>query len=120
MRLKGKSAPMSAVELKRRIPDVAAVARDLYQIEFRKDTAHCPFPENHSHGDHDPSLRHDRKKNRLFCASQKCLGDKGVAANVRARDGMGKSGKGPTSRAYASWRSAPRASHLPRPVSGFS
>ncbi len=73
-------SPISAAELKRRIPDVAAVARDLYQIEFRKDVARCPFPENHSHGDRDPSLRHDRKKKRLFCASQNCLGEKGVDA----------------------------------------
>ncbi len=71
---------MSAAELKRRIPDAAAVARDFYQIEFRKDAGRCPFPENHSHGDRDPSLRFDRKKNRLFCASQKCLGEKGVDA----------------------------------------
>src|SRR5579871_5363741 len=73
-----KSAPMSVAELKRRIPDVAIVARDLYGLDFRKGAARCPFPENHAHGDRDPSLRHDRKKNRLFCASQNCLGEKGV------------------------------------------
>jgi len=75
-----KSAEISAADLKRRIPDVSAVARDLYQIEFKNDTARCPFPGTHSHGDRDPSLRHDRKKNRLFCASRSCFGEKGVDA----------------------------------------
>ena len=78
MRLKRKAAPISAAELKRRIPNVAAVAADLYQIEFRNHAARCPFSENHRHGDRDPSLRHDREKNRLFCASQGCFGEKGV------------------------------------------
>jgi putative DNA primase/helicase len=80
MKNNGTPARMSAAELKRRIPDVAAVANDIYHIEFRKDVGRCPFPERHSHGDRDPSLRFDRKKNRLFCASQKCLGEKGVDA----------------------------------------
>jgi hypothetical protein len=71
---------MPAAELKRRIPNVATVALDLYGIDFKKDVARCPFPQNHSHGDRDPSLRHDRRKNRLFCASQNCLGQKGVDA----------------------------------------
>ena len=80
---------ISAAELKRQIPDVAVVARDLYGIDFRKGVARCPFPENHTRGDRDPSLRHDRKKNRLFCASQHCLGEKGVDAIdlVRRMDG---------------------------------
>ena len=75
-----KSAAISAGELKRQIPDLAIIARNLYGIDFSKDTARCPFPESHSHGDRDPSLRYDRKKNRLFCASQNCLGEKGVDA----------------------------------------
>ena len=80
MRPKLKSAALPVAELKRRVPDLAVVARDLYQVEFRKDIAHCPFPENHSHGDRDPSLRFDKRKNRLFCASQNCFGEKGVDA----------------------------------------
>src|ERR1700682_490151 len=80
MRRKLKSARLTASELKRRIPDVAGVAKDLYQIEFKNGVAQCPFSENHNHGDRDPSLRHDRKKSRLFCASQNCFGDKGADA----------------------------------------
>jgi DNA primase len=75
-----KSAAISAAELKRQIPDVAIVAGDLYGIDFKKGVARCVFPQNHRHGDCDPSLRHDRKKDRLFCASQNCLGEKGVDA----------------------------------------
>jgi uncharacterized protein (DUF927 family) len=78
MRGKLKSTRLTASELKRRIPDVACVARDLYQIEFGNGIARCPFPENHNHGDRNPSLRYDKKKNRLFCASQNCLGEKGA------------------------------------------
>lgn len=77
---KFKSVTISAAALKLRIPDVAAVARDLYGIDFRNGVARCPFPRNHSHGDRDPSLRYDRKKNRLFCASQSCFGERGVDA----------------------------------------
>lgn len=75
-----KSAAISAAELKRQIPSVAIIARDLYGIDFRNGTAPCPFPQNHSNGDRDPSLRFDRRKNRLFCASQNCLGQKGADA----------------------------------------
>jgi DNA primase len=80
MRRKLKSARLTASELKRRIPDVAGVAKDLYQIEFKNGVARCPFSENHNHGDRDPSLRHDRKKRRLFCASQNCFGEQGADA----------------------------------------
>jgi uncharacterized protein (DUF927 family) len=66
--------------LKRRIPDVARVASDLYGIEFRNGVARCPFPGKHSHGDRDPSLRYDRKKDRIFCASQLCFGEQGADA----------------------------------------
>jgi putative DNA primase/helicase len=69
---------ISAAELKHQIPDAGAVAGDLYGIAFRNGMARCPFPNNHAHGDRDPSLRHDRKKNRLFCASQGCLTSTGV------------------------------------------
>src|ERR1035438_3896306 len=75
-----KSAGLTATELKRRIPDVAGVAKDLYQIESRNGVARCPFSENHNHGDQDPSLRYDKKKHRLFCASQNCFGEKGADA----------------------------------------
>lgn len=77
MRHKPISA-LTASGLKRRIPNVAVVAKDLYQIEFRNGVARCPYSENHNHGDRDPSFRHDRKKNRLFCSSQNCFGEKGV------------------------------------------
>ena len=69
---------ISAEELKGRLPSCDAVARDLYGIEFRRNAARCPFPENHNNGDHNPSLRYDPKKDRIFCASQQCFGDKGV------------------------------------------
>jgi uncharacterized protein (DUF927 family) len=71
---------MSASELKRRIPDVARVARDLYSINFQSGVARCPFWEKHNHGDRAPSLRFDKRKNRIFCASQQCFGEKGVDA----------------------------------------
>jgi hypothetical protein len=71
---------MPAAEVKRLIPDVAFVARDLYGVDFKKGTAPCLFPQNHNHGDRDPSLRYDKKKDRLFCASQKCFGEKGADA----------------------------------------
>ena len=71
---------LTASELKGRIPDVAQVASDLYRIEFRNGVARCRFPENHKHGDRDPSMRHDRRKNRVFCASQQCFGEKGADA----------------------------------------
>ncbi len=80
MRRSVKSTTISAAELKSQIPDVAIVAGDLYGVDFRKGVARCLFSQNHSHGDRDPSLRHDRKKDRLFCASQNCFGEKGVDA----------------------------------------
>jgi uncharacterized protein (DUF927 family) len=33
-----------------------------------------------NHGDRDPSLRHDKKKDRVFCASQNCFGSTGADA----------------------------------------
>ena len=75
-----KAQRLTAAELKRRIPDVARVALDLYGIEFRKGVARCPFSDKHSHGDRDPSLRYDRKKRRVFCASQQCFDEKGADA----------------------------------------
>ena len=75
-----KSSRLNAADLKHRIPDVARVASDLYRIEFRNGVARCPFPNKHIHGDRDPSFRYDRKKNRVFCASQQCFGEKGADA----------------------------------------
>ena len=80
MTRKPKVPRLTASELKRQIPEVARVATDLYGIEFRNGVAKCPFSGKHNHGDRDPSLRHDRKRNRLFCASQLCFGEKGVDA----------------------------------------
>ena len=80
MPLKEKPARISAAELKRRTPTIDVVARDFYEIEFRNGIAQCPFPESHSHGDRNPSLRYDRRKNRVFCASQNCFGRNGVDA----------------------------------------
>lgn len=80
MSRKPKCARLTAAELKRRIPDVAKVASDFYGIEFRNGVARCPFPRKHNHGDRDPSFRYDRKKNRVFCASQQCFGEKGADA----------------------------------------
>lgn len=77
---KPKLQRLTAAELKRRIPEVARVANDLYGIEFRNGVARCPFVEKHNHGDRNPSFRHDRKKNRVFCASQQCFGEKGADA----------------------------------------
>lgn len=71
---------ISAEELKGRPPTCDAVAHDLYGIEFLRNAARCPFPANHNNGDRDPSLRYDPKKDRIFCASQQCFGEKGVDA----------------------------------------
>ena len=71
---------ISVEELKRHLPTCDVVAHDLYGIAFKRKVAGCPFPENHHHGDHDPSLRYDAKKDRIFCASQQCFGAKGVDA----------------------------------------
>jgi putative DNA primase/helicase len=73
-----KAGTISAQDLKRILPDVEVVAGDLYGIHFKNGVAHCPFGENHTNGDRDPSLRYDREKNRLFCASQHCFGEKGA------------------------------------------
>jgi putative DNA primase/helicase len=75
-----QSARISAAELKRQIPDVSRVAQDLYGIEFRNGVGRCPFPKNHNHQDRDPSLRYDRTKKRIFCASQNCFSEKGADA----------------------------------------
>ncbi len=80
MATKRRSASIEVSELKRRIPDVAGVARDIYSMELRDGKGRCPFSQKHAHGDRDPSLRYDRRKKRLFCASQNCLGAKGVDA----------------------------------------
>jgi len=71
---------MSAATLKGQIPDASGVAKDLYSIDFRNGVARCPFPGNHNHGDREPSLRFDRRKDRVFCASQNCFGEKGADA----------------------------------------
>ena len=78
-------------ELKRRLPNTEQVARDMYRIELRGGQAKCPFPQNHKNGDRDPSLRYDRGKDRIFCASQQCFeGQRGVDAFglVRTMDGI--------------------------------
>jgi putative DNA primase/helicase len=75
-----QTALLGASELKRQIPDLSSVARDFYGIDFRDSVAKCPFWQNHAHGDSDPSLRYDRRKKRLFCASQNCFGEKGADA----------------------------------------
>jgi uncharacterized protein (DUF927 family) len=75
-----ESPRLDIANLKRQIPDVALVAGDLYHIEFKRGIGRCPFAGNHNNGDHNPSLRFDRKKNRLFCASQNCFGEKGADA----------------------------------------
>lgn len=61
-----------------RLPSADVVARQFYGIEFRRGVAQCPFKQNHNHGDHDPSLRWDRRKGRVFCASQQCFGEQGA------------------------------------------
>jgi AAA domain/Toprim domain len=71
---------MTASDLKQRLPAVDIIAGDLYGIRFTKGAAHCPFPGNHNHGDRDRSLRHDQAKDRIFCASQHCFGEKGADA----------------------------------------
>jgi uncharacterized protein (DUF927 family) len=67
-------------DLKSFLPSVDVIARDLYSIEFRNNVARCPHTGNHKNGDRDPSLRYDRRKNRIFCASQNCFGEKGADA----------------------------------------
>ncbi|HUQ90325.1 MAG TPA: hypothetical protein VM120_01510 [Bryobacteraceae bacterium] len=71
---------MKADELKRHLPSTDAVAADLYGMEWRGNKARCPFTQRHAHGDRDPSARYDQQKDRIFCASQKCFGDKGADA----------------------------------------
>jgi len=67
-------------EIRRQLPGVDEIARQLYGIEFKGGVARCPHVENHAHGDRDPSLRFDKAKNRIFCASQNCFTDKGADA----------------------------------------
>lgn len=73
-------AMISVDGLKARLPTAEQVAHDLYGIEFKHDLARCPFAAKHNHGDRNPSLRFDRKKNRIFCASRGCFGETGVDA----------------------------------------
>ena len=56
---------VSTDELKRWIPRGDIVARDLYNLGFRGDRAHCPCPQKHTGGDRDRSLRYDRSKERF-------------------------------------------------------
>lgn len=77
---KARTSGITAEELKRALPNAAIVARDLYGVQFRRGSARCMFHDRHAHGDRNPSLKHDAKKNRLFCASQECTGTKGVDA----------------------------------------
>jgi hypothetical protein len=67
-------------DLRSRLPAVDVIACDLYGIQFTNGNAACPFPENHNHRDRDHSLRFDRMKGRIFCASQQCFGEKGADA----------------------------------------
>lgn len=71
---------MDLDSLKRDLPSVDRIAADLYGLQFTKGAARCPFPGNHTHGDRDPSLRYDRKKNRIFDPAQNCFGENGVDA----------------------------------------
>jgi hypothetical protein len=71
---------MTTDELRPHIPTVDVVAHDLYGINFKNGCAQCVFPDRHTHGDRDHSLRYDRPKDRIFCASQQCFGAKGVDA----------------------------------------
>ena len=61
--------------LRPKLPSVDVLARELYNIHFRNGIAHCPHTNQHTNGDRNPSLRLD--KERIFCASQGCFGDKG-------------------------------------------
>ena len=50
-----------------------------YGITFNPDgLSHCPFPERHNNGDHNPSLHLNRKTQRIYCESQHCFGEKGA------------------------------------------
>ena len=67
---------VSASEIKFYLPSIDLVASELYGIEFGRDhRALCP-----KHRDHSPSLYHDRGKDRVFCVSHQCFGEKGVDA----------------------------------------
>ena len=67
---------VNATELRSYLPAIDRIAKDLYGIEFGRDhRALCP-----EHDDHTPSLYHDRKKNRVFCTSHLCYGEKGADA----------------------------------------
>lgn len=84
------SQAISADAVRPSLPSVDRIALDLYGINFQKDQERCPFPDRHNHGDRDKSLRFDRGKGRIFCASQQCFGENGVDAFglVQKMDGV--------------------------------
>jgi DNA primase len=58
-------------QIKARV-DLALYAQAYHRIELNeKGWGRCPFPENHNHGDADPSLQ--LYKERLTCHSQRCF-----------------------------------------------
>jgi hypothetical protein len=76
---------ISAKDVRPHLPSVDRVAADLFGIIFGPNhRALCP-----EHEDHSPSLYHDRKKDRVFCVSHGCFGEKGADAfgMVQRRNG---------------------------------
>src|SRR5688572_14023740 len=71
---------MDVESLKSALPTTDRIASQLYGIDWRNRKARRPMSSRHSHGDRDPSLRYDAEKNRIFCASQECFGEKGADA----------------------------------------
>ena len=81
---------MDVGTFKASLPSADRVAASLYNIVFNRNIARCPFTERHTNGDRNPSLRYDSRKERIFCASQHCFGDRGVDAIglVEAMEGL--------------------------------
>ena len=70
---------MKLKEIIRQKSEIELVAREWYDIQFdERGRGRCPFPDNHTHGDANPSLRLDRNKGRIRCFSQGCFNEKGV------------------------------------------
>jgi hypothetical protein len=76
----GDAALTDTDQLRHQIPAPDIIATDLYSIDWRNNQARCPRGDRHQNGDKNPSLRYDKTKQRIFCASQNCFGQKGVDA----------------------------------------
>lgn len=65
---------MTVSDIKTLVP-IEEVLRHYGHSPTAKGVFHCPFPDNHHHGDANPSG--SLAKGRAYCHSQGCLGEKG-------------------------------------------